>query len=195
MTMISQESSRRTRPGSGVAVDPRRVMAMRMRRGLKRWQVSGRVTELAMTDDHGDPVTLGRDHLGKIETGHRKPSLDMMKALCIVLECTSDDLMPGGPAISIPVTAKARQSRLDHNRELRAFAIEHSLRYKNPGTGRVYYSKPLREAYAAHVDARMMVTAGPEAAAAATRTANEALHTAITAIGLPEDGQDERLVS
>jgi hypothetical protein len=114
-----------------------------------------------------------------------------------VLECTADELTPGGPAITMPASARARQSRLAHNRELRDFAIRHSLRYKNPRTGRVYYSKPLRKAYAAQV----AVTMAAEGTGAGTlenaRTeAAAALDAAIAALRLPgEDAPGERLVS
>jgi hypothetical protein len=195
-TVKDTDRLRITRPGSGVAVEPRRVMAMRMDRLLTRKQVSDRIAALGMTDEHGEPVTVGRDHLGKIETGWRKPSLDAMRALCTVLECRADELTPGGPAITMPASAKARQSRLAHNRELRAFAIKHHLRYKNPHTGRVYYSLRLRRAYAAQVavtvaaegsDTRVLEDAQAVAAAA--------LDAAIAALKLPEDTGDERLVS
>jgi transcriptional regulator with XRE-family HTH domain len=198
-TTKDKDRLRITRPGSGVAVEPRRVMAMRQRRLLTRKQVSERIAALGLADEHGKPVTMGRDHLGKIETGWRQPSLDAMRALCTALECTTDELMPGGPVITIPVTAKARQSRLAHNRELRAFAVKYGLRYKNPRTGRVYYSKPLRKAYAAQVAVTMAAEgAGPGALALedAQAEAAAALDAAVAALRLPgEDSPEERLVS
>lgn len=196
-TTKDKDRLRSTRPGSGVAVEPRRVMAMRHDRLMTRKQVSDRVRELGLTDEHGRPVTMGRDHLGKIETGWRKPSLDAMRALCTVLECTADELTPGGPAVTMPASAKARQSRLAHNRELRAFAIKHNLRYKNPHTGRVYYSLKLRRAYAAQV-AVTVATEGADTGALedAQVAAAAALDAAIAALRLPgEDTGDQRLVS
>lgn len=204
-TTKDKDRLRIARPGSGVAVEPRRVMAMRMDRLLSRKQVSDRIAALGLTDEHGEPVTVGRDHLGKIETGWRKPSLDAMKALCTVLECRADELTPGGPAITMPASARARQSRLDHNRELRDFAIQHGLRYKNPRTGRVYYKKVLRRAYAAQV-AATMAAEGPDTGALedAQMAAAAALDAAVASLSMPgedpgedtgEDTGEERLVS
>jgi transcriptional regulator with XRE-family HTH domain len=201
MTTSIKDRPRIVRPGSGVAVDPGRVMAMRQSRLLSRKQVSDRVRKLDLLDEHENLVTLGCDHLGKIETGHRKPSLDAMRALCDVLECKPDELMPGGPVIPVPVTARARKSRLAHNRELRAFAIQNGLRYKNSRTGRVYYAKPLRNAYAAHVAAIMADAQGDADDVETTgKLAAAALTYAMTVLRVPEedreeDREQERLVS
>jgi len=137
-----------TRPGSGVAIDPRRLMAMRHIKDLKRNQLAARIRELDLRDDKDRPILIGVDHLGKLETGQRKPSQDAFRALCAALECSPLELMPGGPALTMPKAARDQKARLDYNDELRRFAIPRGLRYKNPRTGRVYYGKRLREAYA-----------------------------------------------
>lgn len=194
MTATAKGRQPVTRPGSSVAIDPDRLLTMRHRRGLKRRVVSERIRELGMRTEHGRLVTMGRDMIGKCETGVRSPSLDATRALCVVLECTVEDLMPGGPVVTMPPTARARQSRLRHNRELRDFAVRHGLRYKNPHTGRVYYSRKLREAYAAEVAMTLARTAGdPAKAEAAQEAYDTALAVAVTSLRLPgtHDEQDE----
>lgn len=187
MTTTTEERTKITRPGAGFAVDPGRVMAMRFRRLLKRPQMSARIAALGLTDEDGRPVRLGRDAIGKIETGQRKPSLDALRAICAVLDCTPDDLTPGGPVITLPKAARERQARLAHNGELREFAIERGLRYKNPNTGRVYYGKKLREAYARYVDFKLAQSAGDEDA---IRAANAAFSSALTAVPRAAAGEN-----
>lgn len=174
MTTTTEARPRITRPGAGVAIDPGRLMAMRFRRLLKRPQVSARITALNLTDEDGAPVRVGRDAIGKYETGQRKPSLDSLRAICTVLGCSPDELMPGGPVIALPKTARDRQARLAHNGELRDFAIPRGLRYKNPKTGRVYYGKKLRAAYARHIGLQLAEAAGNQDAIREARTAYEA---------------------
>jgi transcriptional regulator with XRE-family HTH domain len=171
MTITTEGRLRITRPGAGVAIDPGRLMAMRHRRLVSRQQMSARVAALGLVSEHGEPVTTGRDAIGKYETGARKPSLDALRAICAVLDCKPDDLMPGGPAIPLPPSAKARQARLDHNRDLREFALAYGLRYKNGKTGRVYYGRKLRAAYARHVDLLAAISARDDGAIQEARAA------------------------
>lgn len=164
MTTPAEDRPRITRPGAGVAVDPRAVLRARHKKFLKRWQLSDRITELGMTDSAGKPVTLGKDFLGKIEAGTRRPSLDSFRALCAALEVDPSELMPGGRVTTLPKELRERKARLDHNRDLRDFATPRRLKYKNPETGRVYYGKKLRAAYAAWVHLRSVTESGDEAA-------------------------------
>jgi hypothetical protein len=152
MTTTTEDRPRITRPGAGVTVDPQRVMTVRNKRLLTRERLSEKIRALGLTDDAGRPVTLGPDFLGKIETGGengRRPGLHSFRALCLALECDPAELMPGGRETVLPRSMRERLARLDHNRDLRDFAVPRGLRYKNPDTGRVYYSKALRAAYAA----------------------------------------------
>lgn len=135
------------RAGSGVAVDPRRVMAMRHIRRLSREQLAARIAALGYEDNWGRPVTLGKDALGKIETGQRKPSQLAFAALADALACDPVDLTPDGRRVEMPQWVLDKQERLEENRDLRMFAAEHGLRYVNPENGRVYYSDPLRAAF------------------------------------------------
>lgn len=196
MSTSTKERPRIARPGSGVAVDPSRVMIMRWRRGLTRDEVSDRIAALGLRTDRGRPVSLKRDAVGKVETGQRRPSELAMEALCQVLECAPADLMPGGAPLAMPRSAKVRAARLDHNRELRDFAIRHGLRYKNPKTGRIYYKKALREAYAAHVAAVLATGSGdPEQAAAAEETASAALDAAVRTLRVADPECGDRKAS
>lgn len=196
MTATTEDRPRITRPGSGVAIDPNRLMAMRYRRFLKRYQLADRIRELGMTDSHGKPVRLGVDHLGKLETNQRKPSLDMFRALCAALNCTPEELMPGGPVITLPKAARDQKARLAYNDELRRFAIPRGLRYKNPKTGRVYYRKELREAYARFVALDLALTTGTESEIrAATAAYEEALAAVPRVPGAEPEDETELLAS
>lgn len=189
----TDERPRITRPGSGVAIDPRRLMAMRHTRDLKRYQLSGRIRELDLRDDKDRPILIGVDHLGKLETGQRKPSQDAFRALCAALGCTPVELMPGGPALAMPKAARDRKARLDYNDELRQFAIPRGLRYKNPRTGRVYYGKRLREAYALLVALELTRETGTQAGIREAEAAfAEALTLVPRALGQDrDDGEDD----
>jgi transcriptional regulator with XRE-family HTH domain len=179
MTTISEERTRVTRPGAGVAVDPQRVLIARQKLFLRRWQLSDKIRDLGMTGSHGEPVTLGPDFLGKIESGKRKPSLDSFAALCAALDCEPDDLMPSGRSVTLPRSLRERKARLDHNGDLRDFAIPRGLRYKNPETGRVYYRKELREAYARHL---ALLTARESGDATSVRQAELAYESALARV-------------
>lgn len=160
MTTVTGERPRITRPGAGVAIDPRRLTAIRNVRLLKRRQVSEAITALGWKGDDGEPLTLGQDVIGKYETGTRKPSLDAFRALCEVLDCDPRMMMPGGPDVTMPEEAVEREARLAHNGELRWFAKAYGLKYKNRATNRVYYRRELRAAYALYVDIRLARAAG-----------------------------------
>lgn len=169
------------RPASGIAIDPDRLTWYRERLGWSRQDLSDKITELGLLpvrhlkapdDGHraqagpdrgtcttcGDKISdgLSRDAIAKIENRTRKPKPRTVRALCEALSLPDDpvtplDLMPGGPALTPHAEADARRDRLDHNRELREFAKANDFPYKNPDTGRVYYSVALRQAYAQHV--------------------------------------------
>lgn len=147
MSTVTEERQPVTRAGSGVAVDPERVMAMRHIRLLTRQQLSDRIAAFGMTDDRDNPVRLGKDALGKIETGQRKPSIAAFAALAAALACDPVDLTEEGQVIRIPEWVTEKQDRMAENADLRMFAAGHGLKYVNPRNGRVYYSKPLRYAY------------------------------------------------
>lgn len=188
MTTMTEERPRLTRPSAGIAVDPARVIAMRFRRLLSRKQMSAAITALGLTGERGDPVRFGPDAIGKIETGQRKPSLDSLRAICAVLMCTPDDLMPGGPVIALPKVAREREARLAHNTELRNFAIRRGLRYKNPRTGRVYYGKKLRAAYARYIEVQLAEATGD---GIAIQAANVAYEKALTAVPRAAQGESQ----
>lgn len=171
MTTMTEARPRITRPGAGVAIDPKRLTALRELRLMKRRQLSEAVGALGWTEDSGELLTLGQDIIGKYETGTRKPSMDAFRALCEVLECEPKMLMPGGPPITMPEEAVEREARLDHNRELRDFARAFGLRYKNHATQRVYYRRELKAAYLAWVEVRIAERAGDEAGLAGAREA------------------------
>lgn len=174
-TVVTEESRPSVRAGSGVAVSPQRVMAMRHIRRLSRQQLADRIAALGLTDDRDRPVRLGKDALGKIETGQRKPSVAAFAALTDALACDPADLTDDGRVIEMPQWVIEKQERLDENTGLRMFAAEHGLRYSNPANGRVYYGNPLREAYAAWQDLERARSSGDyeviEAAQAAFRSA------------------------
>jgi len=144
------------RPVSGIAIDPDRLTWWRESRGWSRQDLADAITALNLTDDDGSPLTVSRDAIAKNETGAqpggRKPKARTVRAYCAALSrpgdpCTPRDLLPGGPPLPPHENENARRSRLDYNRDLRIFAREHGIRYKNPVSGRVYYSRPLRDAY------------------------------------------------
>lgn len=143
------------RPASGVTIDPARLAWYRESDDMghpvwSRQDLSRAVARLALEDEDG-PLTVTRDAIAKIENGERKPKARTVRALCAALGVGVRDLMPGGEELAPHAGAAERKLRLAHNRELRAFARAHGIRYRNPSSGRVYYSVPLREAWAAAV--------------------------------------------
>jgi transcriptional regulator with XRE-family HTH domain len=171
-------------------------MAMRHRRLLKRYQLADLIRDLGMTDSGGKVITRGVDVLGKYETGQRKPGLDTMRVLCAALKCAPEELMPGGPVITLPKAARDRKNRLDHNQALRDFATPRGLRYKNPKTGRVYYRKELKEAYARYVALDLALMTGTENEVRAARAAyEEALAAVPRAPGTESEDETELLAS
>ena len=191
MTENAQGSGRITRPGASVAVDSRKVLLARQKKFMKRWQMSQAIAELGLTDEHGRPVTMGVDFLGKVEAGTKKPGLDTFKAMCIVLDCEADALLPGGRPIALTRALRERRARLDNNRHLREFATPRGLRYKNPVTGRVYYGKLLREAYALHLELLAARDTGDEAAVAAAQAAYDAALAKVPRAGGDEAGDED----
>ena len=59
--------------------------------------------------------------------------------------------MPDGPDIELPESAHELQRKQEYNEGMRKFADARDIRYRDPGTGRIYYPKTLREQYARHV--------------------------------------------
>lgn len=144
------------RPASGISIDPGRLTWFREARGWSRQELADAITRLGWKDDKGEPLTVSRDALNKIENATRKPKAQSLRAICAALSeadapVRPRDLMPGGPVLAPHSEADSRRARLDYNRELREFAKAHGIEYKNPETGRVYYCKALREMYAQHV--------------------------------------------
>lgn len=160
-----------TRPGSSVVINPAQVMRLRKIRDLTREEMSEAIRALGWTYRSGRPLSARPDYIGKVETGARHPSLEVLRAFCRVLGCTVADLMPGAPEFDMPEAEKARQARLEHNRELIAFARAHGLKYKGK---RTYYGKPLEDAFARWVDLRIAEAAEDEAAVVQARKAFEA---------------------
>lgn len=141
------------RPASGISVDPGRLAWWRESRGWSRQQLSREIARLHLTDEEtGEPVTVSRDAIAKHENGERRPKPSTVRAYCAVLStpdhpCIPRDLLPGGEPLTPHEDAEARKHRLRHNKALRKFARAHGIRYKNPVSGRVYYSRPLRAAF------------------------------------------------
>lgn len=139
------------RPASGITIDPGRLAWHREDRIWSRQDLSDAVARLDLADENGAPLTVTRDAIAKIENGERKPKARTVRALCAALGITVRDLMPDGEPLAPHAGAEERQLRLDHNKDLRAFARAHGIRYRNPESGRVYYSVPLRDAFSASV--------------------------------------------
>jgi len=144
------------RPASGIAIDPARLAWWRESRGWSRQDLSDEVARLDLTDENGEELTVTRDAIAKIENGERKPKARTVRGLCLALsvpgdECTPRDLLPGGDPLTPHAGAEERKLRLAHNKDLRTFARAHGIQYRNPVSGRVYYSVPLEEAFAASV--------------------------------------------
>ena len=175
------------RPSAGISIDPARLTWWRWSRGWSRQDLSDAIAALHLiNEDSGQHVTITRDAIAKNENGERKPLPVNVRAYCAALStpenpCLPHDLLPGGPPLTPHEDLLTRRSRLDHNRELRAFAIRHGIRYKNDGSGRIYYSKLLRAAYDLMVDGAS--DADVEAAAAAARDAQ---------LGPQDSGPDAR---
>lgn len=139
------------RPASGIAIDPARLTWHRESRIWSRQDLSDAVARLGLTDESDEPLTVTRDAIAKIENGERKPKARTVRALCQALDIGVRDLMPGGDLLVPHAEAEERKLRLAHNKDLRAFARAHGIRYRNLVSGRVYYSVPLQEAFAASV--------------------------------------------
>lgn len=144
------------RPASGIPIDPARLTAWRERRAMSRQDLADAIAALGWADDNGRRLTYTRDAIAKSENGHRRPKPRTLKALCAALSADGDpceprDLMPGGLPVQLPPAARKRRLRLDYNADMRLFAETSGFAFRNPVTGRVYYSRGLREAYAQHV--------------------------------------------
>lgn len=150
MTEERQEQAVR-RPASGISIDPDRLTWHRENKPWSRQDLSDAVARLDLTGEAGEPLTVTRDAIAKIENGERKPKARTVRALCQALGITVRDLMPGGDPLVPHEEAEERKLRLAHNRDLRIFARAHGIQYRNPVSGRVYYSVPLEEAFAASV--------------------------------------------
>lgn len=139
------------RPASGISIDPYRLTWYREDKPWSRQDLSDAVARLELLDEAGEPLTVTRDAIAKIENGERKPKARTIRALCQALGVTVRDLMPGGVPLAPHDDAEERRLRLAHNRDLRDFARAHGIRYRNPVSGRVYYSVPLKDAFDASV--------------------------------------------
>jgi transcriptional regulator with XRE-family HTH domain len=139
------------RPASGISIDPARLAWHREDRIWSRQDLSDAVARLKLADESGEPLTVTRDAIAKIENGERKPKARTVRALCAALGITVRDLMPDSEPLDPHAEAEERARRLDYNKDLRAFAREHGIRYRNQASGRVYYSVPLQVAYEAAV--------------------------------------------
>jgi transcriptional regulator with XRE-family HTH domain len=170
------------RPASGISIDPGRLMWWRESLGWSRQELSDEITALDLKDKDGAPLTVTRDAISKIENGERQPKSRTLRALCAGLRCTPRDLMPDSTQLTPHMSAEARRNRLAHNRELRLFARQHGIRYKNPVSGRVYYSVPLREAF------NLAAGGADDEAAAAAVTA------ALASSGDDQDGSQDDTV-
>jgi len=138
------------RPGIGIVIDPARVRWYREnKRALSRQDLSDRIRRLDLLDDGGRPLTLTKDAIAKIENPDpvrgRNPKPRSVRALCAGLDCSPEDLMPGGPPLGID--AAGRRRRGGHLRGLRDFAVANHIRYTKPSGG-MSYNRPLRDAYA-----------------------------------------------
>jgi transcriptional regulator with XRE-family HTH domain len=143
------------RPASGVAIDPSRLAWYRESDDMghptwSRQDLSDAVARLRLTED-GEPLTVTRDAIAKIENGERRPKARTVRALCAALGISVRDLMTGGDQLVPHDDAEERRLRLAHNKDLRSFARAHGIQYRNPVSGRVYYSVPLETAFAASV--------------------------------------------
>ena len=139
------------RPMSGIAIDPGRLTWYRENRPWSRQDLSDAVARLDLEDENGGELTVTRDAIAKIENGERKPKARTVRALCAALGISVSDLLPGGDPLVPHAGAEERKLRLAHNKDLRAFARAHGIQYRNPVSGRVYYSVPLEVAFAASV--------------------------------------------
>jgi transcriptional regulator with XRE-family HTH domain len=139
------------RPASGISIDPGRLIWWREDRIWSRQDLSDAVARLNLSDEGGEPLTVTRDAIAKIENGERKPKARTVRALCAALGITVRDLMPGDEPLTPHADAEERKLRLEHNKDLRRFARVHGIQYRNPVSGRVYYSVPLQAAYEAAV--------------------------------------------
>lgn len=147
MTTTDTDRPVSRRPGAGVPVDPVKLMALRYRRNLTRLQLSAAIAGLGLAYENGAPVRAGRDHLGKIERGQNRASQEVLGAICTVLECKPEDLLPGGDSPEIPDELVSRLERPDYDRDLQEFAREFGLAGKRSWA---YHDLKLREAFGAH---------------------------------------------
>jgi transcriptional regulator with XRE-family HTH domain len=163
MSVITQERQDQAapaavrRPASGVAIDPGRLAWYRQSDDMghptwSRQDLSDAIARLGLADENGEPLTVTRDAIAKIENGERSPKPRTVRALCAALGISVRDLMPDPDHPLVPHDdAEERKLRLAHNKDLRAFARAHGIQYRNPVSGRVYYSVPLEVAFAASV--------------------------------------------
>lgn len=80
-------------------------------------------------------------------------------------------LMPSQERLPPHASVVEKEARREHLRQLRLFAEEHCIPYRNPETRRIYYSVPLQEAFTLAVSD----APGEAVAAAVQRAIDEAL--------------------
>jgi len=99
---------------------------------------------------------LSRDAVHKYETpgpAGRRPSADVLSAICEVLDCAPAELYPGSPPLPDGRTA-GHAEMMAFNRGMYAWAKEQGIEYRN-AAGRIRNDSGLREAYAGYLATRI----------------------------------------
>jgi DNA-binding Xre family transcriptional regulator len=94
---------------------------------------------------------FSRDAVNKNEAGKRRLKSETLQAYCQILGCQPADLMAGAQPVPDGPT-RAHRDTLDRNARMRAWADAQDppVPYRNPGNGRISYTK-LRKVYGAYL--------------------------------------------
>ena len=145
------------RPASGFAIDPGKLLRWRAKRAWSRDDLAARIKALNLTDTvTGQPYTVGKYAITKIENGGRNPKPRTLRALCLGLSTPGDPCQPedlllpdedvDGDWDDLGTTTEESRERLAASTRLREFADQHGIPYHQDG--QVIYSRSLRDAYA-----------------------------------------------
>lgn len=157
MTVMAPEDQARPahaairRPASGFEIDPGKLIRWRAKRSWSRDDLALRIKNLDLHDEvTGQPYTVTRDAIAKIENGGRNPKPRTLRALCLGLSladdpCVPEDLLMPEPEEGLEPGDEADAGQADYA-GIREFAEANDIPWHR--NGRVHFSKSLRDAYA-----------------------------------------------
>jgi transcriptional regulator with XRE-family HTH domain len=130
-------------PLAGIAIDPRKLAAVRAARGLSRQGVVDGIDALHWEEEPGVPLHRSRNAIAKYESGERNPKAIVFRALCEVLHAAPAHLLYDGELLRV----SEEQLALGYLRQLREYADSRGEAWPDGEPP----PAELREAYARHL--------------------------------------------